>query len=77
LDWRTVPIHGEPNQQSSTDEWPADAAGVRCSSDGSDPVGDDSRQIDKIIADMEALFEEARQLRTRCRTQQQDPHTSS
>jgi hypothetical protein len=73
----TLPIHGEPNQQSSTDERPADAAGVCCSSGGSDPVGDDREQIDRIIAGMEALFEEARQLRTRYRTRQQEPDASS
>jgi hypothetical protein len=73
----TLPTHGGSNQQSSTDERPADAAGVGCSSGGSDPGGDDSRQIDKIITDMEALFEEARQLRTRYQVGQQEPRTSS
>jgi hypothetical protein len=52
------------------------AAGRPCSSDGSSPAGADW-QIDRIIAELEALFAEARQLRTRYQARQQEPYTSS
>jgi hypothetical protein len=66
------PSNSQPGRYQPT----AAAAGRSCSPEGSGPDGVGG-QIDRIIAELEALLQEARQLRTRYQAQRQDPYLSS
>jgi hypothetical protein len=48
-------------------------AGADHASGARDPAGDDQRQMDRLLAELEALLEEAKQLRARYLRLKQEP----